>query len=103
MDVQARYTCIYHALCSHIFHRTNISHFLGTTEISGRSNVCFCLLQYVVNFTKLIFAIFQETSCPRSILQTEAESSVEVGDRLVTGTAEQRDVQQMAATVRRSG
>jgi hypothetical protein len=37
---------------------------------------------------------------PDGVLQTEAESSVEVGDRLVTCTAEQLEVMQMAATVR---
>jgi len=85
------------------FFRTNISYFLGSTEIFGRSNVWFCLLQYGFSFAKLIFASFQETSCPRSGLQTEAKSSVEVGDGLVTGTAEQREVGQMVTTVRRSG
>jgi hypothetical protein len=88
---------------SHIFLRTNISHFLGSTEIFGRNNVYCCLLQYGFNFAKLIFAAFQKTSCPRSVLQTEAESSVEVGDRLVSGTADQRGFMQMAATIRRSG
>ena len=103
MDDQGRYNCKYLALCPHIFVRTNISHFLGSTEIFGRSNVWCCLLQYRYNFTKLVFATLQQTSCPRSVLQTEADCAVEVADRLVTETAGQRDVMQMAATVRRSG
>jgi hypothetical protein len=36
---------------------------------------------------------------PRTILQTEAQSSVEVGDLIITGTAEQFKSGQMASTV----